>query len=121
MQNNATLTAPPSGDATTNTAFVTQSLDFYLHGFSAELSSLFTNLMKGRFEALVEFTNGTLVYVGLDDNGLQLTGGDAAQSGTAKGENEGTQIVLTCESAIAPPVLADLEDFTTAFDVTEAA
>lgn len=120
VQNNATLTAPPSGDVATNTAFVTQSLDFYLHGYTAVISSLFTNLMKGRFEALVEFTNGTLVYVGLDDNGLQLTGGDATQSGTAKGENEGSQIVLTCESAIAPPVLASLASFTDAFDVTEA-
>lgn len=118
-ENNTTFTQPRSDDNTAGSTFVTQTLNFTLHGSTAALAALNDQIAKGRLEVLMKFTSGVYVMAGIEADGLQSNGGDAGFSGTAKGDAMGQTYNLTCESTTTAPLLADFSDFTDAFTVTE--
>ena len=115
-QNVSTFTQPTTDDNNAGTTFLTQTLEFTLHGYSAALIGLAEEIGKGRTEALVKFKNGTYVYAGLESNGLQRSGGDAGFTGTAIGDQVGFTFTLTSESERSAPI-ATFSEFETAFTV----
>jgi len=120
-ENNWTFTQPSTDENTAGTTFVTQTLEGALHGYTASLVDLANNIRKGRLEVLIKLRSGVYVYAGLDATGLQSNGGSAGDSGTAIGDALGFTISLSSEATESAPVLADFSEFTTAFDVVEAA
>lgn len=120
-ENNCTFTQPVTDENTAGTSFVTQTLEFTLHGYSAALVSLADQVRKGRMEALIKLRSGIYVYAGLDYTGLQSNGGSAGDSGTAIGDALAFTFTLTSEGAEAAPVLADFAEFSDAFTIEVAA
>ena len=120
-ENNCTFTQPVTDENTAGTSFVTQTLEFTLHGYSAALVSLADQVRKGRMEALIKLRSGVYVYAGLDYTGLQSNGGSAGDSGTAIGDALAFTFTLTSEGAEAAPVLADFTEFSDAFTIEVAA
>lgn len=120
-ENNCTFTQPVTDENTAGTSFVTQTLEFTLHGYSAALVSLADQVRKGRMEALIKLRSGVYVYAGLDYTGLQSNGGSAGDSGTAIGDALAFTFTLTSEGTEAAPVLADFASFTDAFTIEVAA
>lgn len=120
-ENNCTFTQPVTDENTAGTSFVTQTLEFTLHGYSAALVSLADQVRKGRMEALIKLRSGIYVYAGLDYTGLQSNGGSAGDSGTAIGDALAFTFTLTSEGTEAAPVLADFTEFSDAFTIEVAA
>ena len=120
-ENNCTFTQPVTDENTAGTSFVTQTLEFTLHGYSAALVSLADQVRKGRMEALIKLRSGVYVYAGLDYTGLQSNGGSAGDSGTAIGDALAFTFTLTSEGTEAAPVLADFTEFSDAFTIEVAA
>jgi len=120
-ENNCTFTQPVTDENTAGTSFVTQTLEFTLHGYSAALVSLADQVRKGRMEALIKLRSGIYVYAGLDYTGLQSNGGSAGDSGTAIGDALAFTFTLTSEGTEAAPVLADFAEFSDAFTIAVAA
>jgi len=120
-ENNCTFTQPVTDENTAGTSFVTQTLEFTLHGYSAALVSLADQVRKGRMEALIKLRSGIYVYAGLDYTGLQSNGGSAGDSGTAIGDALAFTFTLTSEGTEAAPVLADFAEFSSAFTIEVAA
>ena len=120
-ENNRTFTQPVTDENTAGTSFVTQTLEFTLHGYSAALVSLADQVRKGRMEALIKLRSGIYVYAGLDYTGLQSNGGSAGDSGTAIGDALAFTFTLTSEGTEAAPVLADFTEFSDAFTIEVAA
>jgi len=118
-QNISSFTQPRTDDNNANTTFVTQTLEFTLHGMSAALVALAEEIGKGRLEALVKMKSGTYLYAGLEDNGLQSNGGDSGFTGTAVGDQVGFTFTLTCESERSAPT-ATYSEFETAFTIETA-
>jgi hypothetical protein len=119
-ENNCTFTQPVTDENTAGTSFVTQTLEFTLHGYSATLVSLADEVRKGRMEALIKLRSGVYVYAGLDYTGLQSNGGSAGDSGTAIGDALAFTFTLTSEATEAAPVLADFTEFSDAFTIEVA-
>lgn len=116
-QNISSFTQPPTIDNNAGTTFVTQTLEFTLHGYSAALVALAEEIGKGRMEALVKMKNGTYLYAGIESNGLQASGGDFGFTGTSIGDQNGFTFSLSCESTTSAPT-ATFSEFETAFTVT---
>lgn len=115
-QNVSTFTQPLTGDSNAATTYVTQTLEFTLHGYTAALVTLAEEINKGRLEAVVLLKDGTYLYAGLEANGLQNTGGDSGFTGTAIGDPVGFTFSLTCESKLPAPIVT-YSEFETAFTV----
>lgn len=118
-QNVTSFSQPPTIDNNAGTTFVTQTLEFTLHGYSANLVALAENIAKGRMEALVKKKDGTYVYAGIESNGLQASGGDFGFTGTSIGDQSGFTFTLTCESTTSAPV-AVFSEFDDAFTINAA-
>lgn len=116
-QNVSSFTQPPTIDNNAGTTYVTQTLEFTLHGYSADLVALAEEIGKGRMEALVKMKNGTYFYAGIESNGLQASGGDFGFTGTAIGDQNGFTFTLTCESTTSAPT-ATFSEFEDAFTIT---
>lgn len=118
-QNVSTFTQPLTGDSNAATTFLTQTLEFTLHGYTAALVDLAEEINKGRLEAVVLLKNGTYLYAGLEANGLQNTGGDSGFTGTAIGDPVGFTFSLTCESELPAPIVT-FSEFQAAFTIETA-
>jgi hypothetical protein len=116
-ENNCTFTQPVTDENTAGTSFVTQTLEFTLHGYSSALVALADQVRKGRMEALIKLRSGIYVYAGLDYTGLQSNGGSAGDSGTAIGDALAFTFTLTSEGTEAAPVLATFSEFSDAFTI----
>lgn len=119
-QNNITVTQARTDDNVQGTSFVTQALEFNLHGYDASKAYLHEQVAKGRTEALVLWADGTYVLMGIEMNGLQSNGGDGGFTGTNRGDANGQTYVLNCESTLLAPI-ASFTEFEAAFDITEPA
>ena len=118
-ENNASFTQPVTDENTAGTSFVTQTLEFPLHGYSAALVSLADNIRKGRMEALIKLRSGVYVYAGLSETGLQSNGGSHGDSGAAIGDAQAFTFSLSSESVEVAPVLTTFSEFSTAFEITK--
>lgn len=116
-QNISTFTQPATDDNNAGTSYVTQTLEFTLHGYSAALVALSEEIRKGRMEALVKMKNGTYMYAGFESNGLQSSGGDHGFTGTSIGDQNGFTFTLTGESTTSAPT-ATFSEFSAAFTIT---
>jgi len=115
-QNVSSFTQPRTDDNNAGTTYVTQTLEFTLHGYTAALVSLAEEIAKGRLEALVKMKNGVYFYAGYEANGLQSAGGDSGFTGASVGDQVGFTFTLTCESERSAPV-AVYSEFATAFTI----
>lgn len=120
-ENNASFTQPVTDENTAGTSFVTQTLEFPLHGYSAALVDLSDNIRKGRMEALIKLRSGVFVYAGLSETGLQSNGGSHGDSGAALGDAQGFTFSLSSEATEVAPVLTTFSEFSAAFEIVEAA
>ena len=116
-QNVSTFTQPNTSDNNAGTTFVTQTLDFTLHGYTAALVALSEEIAKGRMEAVVLMKDGTYMYAGFEANGLQSSGGDFGFTGTSIGDQNGFTFNLTCESRTSAPIVT-FSEFDAAFTIT---
>lgn len=117
IQNNTTFTHPVTADPNTGTFSCLQTLEVNLHNYTAALVDLWGQIAKGRLEAVVKMKNGTYFYAGYEDNGLQLSGGDAGFTGTGINDPQGQTWSLTCEST-APAPTVTFSEFDAAFTIT---
>lgn len=115
-QNVSTFTQPYSGDNNAATSFLTQTLEFTLHGYTAALVDLAEEINKGRMEAVVKLKDGTYLYAGYEANGLQNSGGDSGFTGTSIGDPVGFTFSLTCESKLPAPTVT-YSEFDAAFTI----
>ncbi len=113
--NTATVTTAITSDAMSNAFKYDRSLEFKLDGYSADLSVLVENIVKGRTSVLVEWVNGTYTYLG-NERGLSVTGGDAGTTATNMNDPKGITLTLT-EEATSPMPIVDYANFETAFDI----
>ena len=120
-QNSFGFTQPTTSENDSNSFFFTQTLEGVLHGYNAAKVALVEQMAKGRMEVLIEMVNGTLVMAGIEDVGLQISGGDGGATGQAIGDANGMTVTLSGQSTTLAPTLALLSDFTTAFTVAEPA
>lgn len=118
-ENNASFTQPVTDENTAGTTFVTQTLEFPLHGYSAALVDLADNIRKGRMEALIKLRSGVYVYAGLSETGLQSNGGSHGDSGAAIGDAQAFTFSLSSESTEVAPVLTAFSEFSAAFTIVE--
>ena len=119
-QDNWNLTQPVTDNNVNGTSYVTQTFQGNLMGYTPELVALADDLRKGRFEVLAELEDNTLVVVGLGSRGLQSGGGDHGFSGTVIGDAVGFNVVLTNDAKATAPVLLDILELETAFNVVPA-
>lgn len=119
MQNGFSFTQPITQDNSAGTSSIVQTLDGVLHGYSAAVVYLIGELRKGRFEAAIKMRNGTYIYAGLDQTGLQIGGGDSGATGAAINDPSGTTINLTCECQDEAPTII-FSEFETAFTINAA-
>jgi len=118
VYNTATVTTPITSDATSNAFKYDRNLEFKIDGYSAEISTLVENIVKGRTEVLVEWVNGNYTYMG-NERGLSVTGGDAGTTATNLNDPKGVTLTLMEESTKPMPTV-DFAEFSTAFAITEA-
>lgn len=118
-QNNIAITQAPSDDNDANSTFVTQQIEFTLHDYNGALVDLAKNIRIGRLEALVETKTGKYLLMGLEENGLQSSGGDHGFSGQAAADGQGFTFTLTCEAQDSAPTVT-FSEFEAAFDITIA-
>lgn len=119
LQNGFALTQPITQDNNAGSTYITQTLEGVLSGYSAGNSYLIDQLRKGRFEAAIQMRDGSFVYAGLDNTGLQISGGDAGATGKAIGDANGVTINMTCESTEAAPTFS-ISEFNTSFTIVTA-
>lgn len=118
-QNSFGFTQPTTSENDSNSFYFTQTLEGVLHGYSAAKVALIEEMAKGRMEVLIKMVNGTYVMAGIEDVGLQISGGDGGATGQAIGDANGMTITMSGQSTTLAPILADYAEFSTAFTVVE--
>lgn len=120
LQNGFNFTQPITATANEGTNTIVQTLEGQLRGYTAANIYLINQLRKTRTEAVVKLRSGVYLYAGLDDIGLQVTGGDNGQSGQGANDFQGVNLTLTCETFDEAPTIT-FSEFDAAFTITEPA
>lgn len=115
-QNSFNFTQPEASNNDNNTGYVTQTLGGFLDGYSAAVTDLVNKLRLDRSEVGIEFKNGTFIVAGIEENGLQSSGGDGGASGQAMADANGYDLLITCESKLSAPTCVK-SNFTDLFQI----
>jgi len=93
------------------------TLSGVFHGYTSELVVLNYEMGLGLFEVFIVMNDGTLIYAGIDENGMRVTGGDGGSTGISLGESIGSTIDLSGEAVKPAPIVETMAEFEAAFTV----
>lgn len=113
VDNTFNFTQPVTANQDANTAYVVQTIEGRLDGYTAGNVALAGEIRKGKFECIIETRDGKLIYAGYDPSapfvrGLRTAGGDAGMTGASSDDPTGLSINLTMQSIQTAPIIESI-------------